>query len=127
MQKFSSDASILNYVHSLPTIVSEKEEEFDFSISNNVDSVQISNTMDILEIILYFRSDPFTLISLELPVNSYMTACTNIHSFAERENCASTVLVDHTFGFEMNLFGSDMILFGYYIIFLGSRFQFHEI
>ena len=32
MQKFSSDSSILNYVHSLSVIVSENEEEFDFSL-----------------------------------------------------------------------------------------------
>ena len=51
MRKFSSDSSILNYVHSLPVIVSGNEEEFDFSISNDVSGVQISNTMDILEII----------------------------------------------------------------------------
>ena len=39
MQKFSSDSSIINYVHSLPVIVSEKEEEFDFYIYNDVDGV----------------------------------------------------------------------------------------
>ena len=39
MQKFSSDSSILNYVHSLPVIVSEKEEEFELSISNDVTGV----------------------------------------------------------------------------------------
>ena len=36
MQKISSGSSILNYVHSLPMIVSKNEEEFDFSISNDV-------------------------------------------------------------------------------------------
>ena len=40
MQKFSSDSSILNYVHSLPVIVSENKEEFDFSISNDVVGVK---------------------------------------------------------------------------------------
>ena len=50
MQKFSTDSSIINYVHSLPVIVSEKEEEFDFSISNDVSRVHISNYLDILEI-----------------------------------------------------------------------------
>ena len=74
MQKFSSDSSILNSMHSLPVIVSENEEEFDFSISNDVAGVQIRNTMDILEIISGCRSDPFTLIDIELPVNSYMIA-----------------------------------------------------
>ena len=46
LQKFSSDS--LNFVHSLPVIVSEKEEEFDFSISIDVSGVYISDTMDIL-------------------------------------------------------------------------------
>ena len=53
MQKFSSDSSILNSVRSLPVIVSENKEKFDFSISNDVDGVKIRNTMDILEIISY--------------------------------------------------------------------------
>ena len=75
MQKFFSDSSILNYVHSLSVIVSKNEEEIDFSITNDVDGVYISNYLDILEIISDFRSDPFTLIDLELPTNSYMIAC----------------------------------------------------
>ena len=62
LQKFSSDS--LNFVHSLPVIVSEKEEEFDLSISNDVVGVQISNNMDIMEIISYYRSDIFTLINI---------------------------------------------------------------
>ena len=49
LQKFSSDS--LNFVHSLPVIVLEKEEAFDFYISNDVSGVKISNTMDVLEII----------------------------------------------------------------------------
>ena len=64
MQKFSSDSSILNFLHSLPVIVSKNEEEFDFSISNDVVGVQISNNLDILEEISGFRSDPFTLLDL---------------------------------------------------------------
>ena len=48
-------------------IASENEEEFDFSLSNVVVGVHKSNTLDILEKISYFRSDPFTLIDLELP------------------------------------------------------------
>ena len=40
MQKFSSDSSILNYVHSLPVIASENEEEFVFSIYNVVVGMQ---------------------------------------------------------------------------------------
>ena len=51
MQKFSSDSSILNSVHSLSVIVSEYEEKFDFSIYNDVAGVKIINTMDILEMI----------------------------------------------------------------------------
>ena len=64
MQTFSSDSFILNSVQSLPVIVSENEEEFDFSISNVVAGVQKSNTLDVLEEISYFRSDPFTLFDL---------------------------------------------------------------
>ena len=111
MQKFSSDSSIINYVHSLPVIAPGKGGEFDFSVSNDVAGVQISNSLDILEIISDYRSDAFTLIDLELPTNSYRIACTNIQNFEEGENCASTISVDHTFGFDMNLFVSDIILF----------------
>ena len=64
LQKFSSDSSILNFVHSLPVIVSRKEEEFYFSISNDVAGVKINNTMDIMEIISYYRIDRFILINL---------------------------------------------------------------
>ena len=46
MQNFSSDSSIINYVHSLPVISPGKGEEFDFS--NDVAGVQISNYLDIL-------------------------------------------------------------------------------
>ena len=87
--------------------VSEKVEEFDFSISDNVVGVQISNTMDILEIISDCRSDPFTLIDLELPRNSYMIACTKNQNFEEGENCASTISVEQIFG--SDLF-SDLII-----------------
>ena len=115
MQKFSSDSSILNSVHCLPVIVSENKEEFDFSISNDVVGVHKSNTLDILEIISYFRSDPFTLIELELPGNSYMIECTNTQIFEEGENCASTISLEHSFGYDMNLFKfylfSDLIIF----------------
>ena len=74
--------------------------------------MQISNRMNILEIISYYRSDPFTLINLYLPINSYRIASTKNQNFEEGENRAYTILVDHTFGPDMNLFGSDMILFG---------------
>ena len=58
-------------------IALEKGEEFDFSVSNGVSSVQITNSMYILEIILDCGSDPNTLIDIELPSNSYMIAYTN--------------------------------------------------
>ena len=56
-----------------------------------------------------------------------MIACTNTQNFEEGENWASTISVDHTigygmnlFGFEIILFGSDMILFGFDMILFGS-------
>ena len=89
-------------------IVSKKVEEFDFSIYNNVAGLKIINTMDILEIISYYRSDPFTLINLELLVNSYRIACTKNQNFEEGENCASTISVEHSFGSDMKLFEYDL-------------------
>ena len=83
MQTFSSD-SPLNYVKLFPMIASESEEEFDFSPSNVVAGVNISNTLDFLDIISDFRSDPFTLIDLELSTNSYMIACMNTQKFKEK-------------------------------------------
>ena len=83
--------------------------------------MQISNTMDIMKIISDYSSDPFTLINLELPVNSYRIACTKNRIF-EGENCASTISVEHSFGSDMNIFGSD--LFSDLIIFgLGFKIQ----
>ena len=118
MQTFFGYSSILNCVHSLPVIASKNEEEFDSSLSNVAIGVSTSNTLDFLEIISDFRSDPFTHIDLELPTNSYMISWTDTQSFVEEgENCASTILVDHmeplfhTLGFDMNLFGYNMILF----------------
>ena len=80
--------------------------------------------LDILEIISYSRIDPFTLIDIDLPSNSYVIVCTNSQSFGEGENCASTILVEHldlfhTLGYNMKLFGSDITLFG-------SSFKFQE-
>ena len=50
MQKFSSDSSILNFVHSLLVTVLETVEEFDTFVYNNVvASTQKSNNLDILE------------------------------------------------------------------------------
>ena len=122
IQTFSSD-SLLNFVQNLPVIASESEEEFDFSPSNVVVGVLISNNLDILEKISYGKSDPFALIYLELPTNSYRIAFTNTHNF-EGEKCASTISMDHTFGSDMNLFGCYMILFGYYMILFGFNFKF---
>ena len=120
MQTFSND-SPLNSMQNLTVIAHESEEEIDFSPSNVVVGVQISNNLDILEIISYFWSVTFTLIDLELPANSYMIACTNTHNFEEGENCASTIFVEHAFGSDMNLFGYYMILFGYDMILFGSE------
>ena len=88
-------------------IVSETIEKFDFSIYNDVSGVNISNNIDILEIISYYKSNQFTLINLELPVNSYRIACTENQNFEEGENCASTISVEKYFGYDMNIFGSD--------------------
>ena len=90
MQKFASDS--LNFVHSLSVSVSEKLEEFDFSIYNDVSGVHISNTSHNMEIISDYKSDPFTLINLELLVNSYRIACKKNQNFNEEgENCVSTI------------------------------------
>ena len=127
MQKFSSDSSIINYVHSLLVIAPGKGEEFNFSVSNHVTGVQISNCLDILEMISYFMSDPFTLIYIELPTNSYMIGSTNTQNFEGGENCASTIYVEQTLGYDMKFFGYDMLLFVSYLILIGSIFQVHEL
>ena len=61
-----------------------------------------------MEIISHYKSAPFTLINLELPVNFDSFACTKNHNFEEGENCASTVSVEQSFGSDMNIFGSDL-------------------
>ena len=124
MQTFSNDFP-LNSMQNLPVIASESEEKFVFSPSNVVVGVKISNTLDILEKLSDCRSDPFTLLDLDLVANFYKVACTNIQNFEKGENCASTISVDHTFGFDMNFIGFDMILSD--LILLGSRFQVHEL
>ena len=48
MQTFSSDSSILNFVHTLLVIASENEEEFDFSLSNVVVGVYKSEFLYVL-------------------------------------------------------------------------------
>ena len=82
MQTFSYD-SPLNSVQNLRVIASKSEEEFNFSPFNVVSGVMISNTLDILEKISDCRSDPFTLLDLDLPTNSYRIACTKIQIFEE--------------------------------------------
>ena len=52
-----------------------------------------------------------------------MIACTDTQGFEEGENCASTISVDHTLGYDMDFIGFDMILFGSNMILLGSRAQ----
>ena len=84
-------------MQNLPLIASESEEKFDFSPSNVAAGVQISNNLDILEKISDCRSDPFSLLDLYLPANSYRIACTHIQNFEKGENHVSTILVDHTF------------------------------
>ena len=56
-----------------------------------------------MEIMSDYKSDPFTLINLELLVNFYRFACTENQNFEEGENCASTVSVERSFGSDMNI------------------------
>ena len=64
-------------MQSLPVKSQGAKEKFDSSLSNHAVGVQKSDTLYILEEISDFRSDPFTLIDLVLPTNSYMSACTH--------------------------------------------------
>ena len=111
MQTFTGDFP-LNSVQNLPVIASESEEKFDFSPSNVATGVQICDTLDILEEISNYQSDPFAPHDLDLPENSCGIACTKIQNFEEEESCASTVSVDHFFGSDMILFISDLIFIG---------------
>ena len=105
MQTFIGDFP-LNSMQNLPVIAFESEEKFDFSPSNVAASVQICKNLDILEEILDYKSDTFAPHDLDLPAKSNRIACTKIQNFEEKDNCASTVSVDHTFGSDMNLIGS---------------------
>ena len=125
MQTFNGDFP-LNSVQNLPVIASESEEKFDFSPSNVATGVKICKKLDVLEEISYCKSDTFASHDLDLPANSCRIACTKIQNFEEKENCASTISVDHNFGSDMNPIGYDMILFGYDLIFIGSKFQVHK-
>ena len=58
------------------------------------------------------------------PVNFYMIACTDNQNFEEGENCASTISVEHTLGYDMKLFGYNIILFRSDMILFGSFFKF---
>ena len=59
MQTFTGDFP-LNFVQNLLVIASKSEENFDFSPSNVAAGVKICDTLDILEEISYYQSDPFT-------------------------------------------------------------------
>ena len=126
MQTFTGDFP-LNSVQNLLVIASESEEKFDFYPSSVATGVKICNNLNILEEIPDYQSDPFAPHDLDLPANSCKIACTKIQNFEEKDNYASTVSVDHLFGYDMKLIGSYMILFGYYLIFLGLIFQIHNL
>ena len=96
MQTFIDDFPF-NSVQNLPVISFESEEKFDFSPYNFAVGVKICNTLDILEKISNYKSDQFTPHDLYLPANSCRIACTKIQNFEEKDNCASTISVEHTF------------------------------
>ena len=125
MQTFTGDFP-LDSVQNLPIIAFESEVKFDFSPYNVATGVKICYTLDILEEISDYQSDPFTPHDLVFPANSYRIACTKIQNF-EEESCGSTVLVNHLFESNINLIGSDMILFRFDLIFLGLIYQIHNI
>ena len=96
MQTFTDDFP-LNFVQNLPVIASESEEKFEFYSSNVAAGVKICDTLDILEEISDYQSDPFTPHDLYIPAKSCKIACTKIQNFEEKDNYASTVSVDHNF------------------------------
>ena len=126
MQTFTGDFP-LNSVQNLPVIASKSEEKFDFFPSNVAAGVQICDTLDTLEEISDYHSDPFIPLYLNILANSCRIACTKIQNFEKEESCASTVSVDHLFGYDMNLIGYDVILFIYFLIFLCLIFQVHKL
>jgi len=81
------------------------KRKFDFSPFNVAAGVKICNTLDILEEISDYQSDPFTPHYLYFPPNSCRIACTEIQNFEEEESCESTVLVNHLFESDINLIG----------------------
>ena len=118
MQTFTSDFP-LNYVQNFPVIASESEEKFDFYPSNGASGVKICDTLDILEEISYYQSDPFAPHDLYFSANSCKIACTKIQNFEEEESCASIVSVNHLSESNIKLIGYDMILFRSDLILLG--------
>ena len=93
-------------------IALEAEEEFDFSLS--IVSIGVKNTdlLNILEVISDLWSDPFTLIDIILPTNSYLIACTYSQIFTEEgENCPFSILVVHP-GLFFLILGDEITLFG---------------
>ena len=57
-------------MQNLPVIASESEEKFDFYPSNVAAGVKICDTLDILEEILDYQSDPFAPHDLDFRANS---------------------------------------------------------
>ena len=53
-----------------------------------------------------------------------MIACIDIEIFEEGENCASTISVEKTIGYDMKFIGYDMILFVSNMLLFGSSFKF---
>ena len=89
--KSSSSDFPLNFVQNSPVVASKSEEKFDLSPSNVVVGVKICNTLDILEELSNYQSDPFIPHDIYLPTNSCRIACTKIQNFEEEESCASTI------------------------------------
>ena len=123
-------------MQSLLVTTSENEEEFSLSLCHVVSSMHKSGFLDVLEEISYLGSDPFTLIDLVLPTNSYMISCTNSQSFIEEgENCAFSTSVVHLeplfliLGFDTTLFGSNFkfqeisVILGIDLITIGVKNQ----
>ena len=69
MQTFTGDFP-LNSVQNLLVIASESEEKFDFSPSNIAAGVKICDSLDILEEIIDYQSEPLAPHALYLPANS---------------------------------------------------------
>ena len=98
-----------------------------FFPSNVAAGLKICDTLDILEEISDYQSDPFAPHDLVFLANYCRIACTKIQNFEEEESCESTVSVNHLFEYDINLIGSDMILFRSYLIFLGLIYQIHNL